>query len=166
MRFERDWRAKVKDLVESEMIPDRWTSEASLAEWLQSIDPYLLMHTPAKVHQLLGRRKNGKWVLPLPTAQRLMLNQIWENEKKQRLQSVFGDDLKRLGKKAMMQLERGIDEMNITCIQMALEMAAIWQKGFKVTHIDGEKQSKQIFKLFKEYKKFTGKDVESIKDNH
>ena len=166
MRMERTWREKVKELVDNDGFPTQWVSESNLADYIQAIDPFLLLCTPAKLHQLLGRRKTGRWVLPLSRAQKLMLNQKWENEKKQRLQEVFGDNLQRLGKKALMQLERGIDEMNVTCIQMALEMAGIWQKCYKVTHVDGQKQAEEIVKLYNAYKKHKRKDVKNLKGNH
>ena len=165
-RAEKSWREKIKSLSDKDLLPQQWVSEAALAEWIQAIDPYLLLHTPAKLHQLLGKRKNGRWILPLPTAQRLMLNQTWENEKTTRLKECFGEDLKRLGKKAMMQLERGVDEMDIRCIAMALEMAGIWQKGFKITRVDGDKQAEAIVKLYEKYKKFKGKDVRNLKGDN
>lgn len=166
MRMDRTWKEKVNELVENDGFPAQWVSEGNLADYIQAIDPFLLLATPARLHQLLGRRKNGRWVLPLSTAQKYMLNQRWENEKKRRLQEVFGDNIKRLGKKALMQLERGIDEMNVTCIQMALEMAGIWQKGYKVTHIDGKKVAEELADIWNRWKKFGNEDVRAKKGNN
>jgi hypothetical protein len=165
-RREKEWKERIADLVANELYPDRWYKEAALAEWVTMIDPYLLLSTPARLHQLFGKRKDGKWVLPLATARRLMTTTKWGEERERRLEEAFGDEKRRIGKKSLMQLEAGIDEGSTELIKVGLEFAGMWQKGFKIQHENLEKKAKELGKLASKYDTFTEKDVRDLKGNN
>ena len=149
-------------------MPDKWYSETALADWIMLVDPYLLLSTPARLHQLFGKKPGSdRYVLPLPTAKKFMCSEKWDKAKSERLKEAFGEELGRLGNKAKMQLERLIDEGSVEAIKIGLEMAGIWQKGLKITHTDDRKRAKKLGKLASEYQKmYTEEDVKDLEGNN
>ncbi len=164
---EKVWRERIEGFVEKDLLPDRWMSVTQLADWVMQIDPYLLNSTPAHLSQLFGNRANGQVVLPLATAKRYMLTEDWIREAGARLQTTLGDELSRIGKKSLMKLEEGIDDGKTECIQIGLEMAGLWSKSLKLIRSGGgSERIKELTRKAWEFKRKTGADVISIKNNH
>ena len=150
--------------------PTNWTTPKQLIAVICRIDPYLLTCDHLAIHNLFGKKVDGKgkeskhWVLSADRAKKLMDNEEFDRLRWDLVEKHFGDDMKRLASKSMIALEDKIDGGDMNAIKIALEITGQYKHKTETTHQYSDEVVKKLGRMLK--KSFDYDNVKELDGNN